>query len=92
MPGLFAKARLMNRRIPEANLDHPALSVKPPVPLGLEAHFGPAWHEWLYRIAPNIITLKRYHGDNVGNTVGQENGRSWCRCPGMTKFYNIISL
>ena len=37
------------------------------VRLGLESHFEPARHEWLYRIAPKIIeTLKSYHGGNVG--------------------------
>ena len=37
------------------------------VPLGLESHFRPVKHEWLYRIARKIIQpLKPYHNYNVG--------------------------
>ena len=37
------------------------------VPLGLESHFGPLRHEWLYRITSIIIeTLKPYQDNNVG--------------------------
>ena len=45
----------------------------PRVTLGLESHFGPVRHEWLYRIAPKIIeTHKPYHDDNVGGkSVGK---------------------
>ena len=36
-------------------------------PLGLESHYGPVRHEWLYLIVPKIIeTLKPYHDDTVG--------------------------
>ena len=42
-------------------------AINPNAPLGLESHFGPVRHEWLYRIAPKIIeTFKPYHDDNVG--------------------------
>ena len=37
---------MMSRRVPEANLNLARL--------GIESHFGPVSHEWLYRIAPKI--------------------------------------
>ena len=50
----------------------PAHGVSPCVPFGLESHFGPVWHEWLYGIAPKIIeTLKPYHDDNVGTQLAR---------------------
>ena len=53
----------MSRRVSEANLGLP----NPRVPFGLESHFRPVRHEWLYYIAPKIIdTLKPYHDNNVG--------------------------
>ena len=37
------------------------------VPFGLESHFGPVRHEWLYPKAPKIIeSIKTYHDDNLG--------------------------
>ena len=44
----------------------PAHGVNRRVPLGLESHFGPVRHEWLYRIAPKITeTFKPYHDENA---------------------------
>ena len=67
--GSLAQPRLMSRRVPEANLD--ALGLKLRVPLGLESHFEPVWHEWLYRVGPKIIeTLKPYHDwDTVRDNI-----------------------
>ena len=55
---------------PRSKPPPPAHGEKPRVPLGLESHFRPVWHEWLYRIAPKITEklkpLKHEHGDAVG--------------------------
>ena len=49
------------------------------MPLGLESHFGPVRHEWLYLNSSKITeTLKPYIDDNVGDAVsGDTVGRDY---------------